>query len=66
MEVFYEEGKRGEEGEGLEKRREFLLILVNTFSLYGLNSSILLQSLCSIFIEDGMLYAFLRYTFAVI
>lgn len=40
MEVFYEEGKRGEEGEGLEK--EFLLILVNTFSLNGLNSSILL------------------------
>lgn len=38
MEVFYEEGKRGEKGEGLE---EFLLILVHTFSLYGLNSSIL-------------------------
>lgn len=56
MEVFYEERKRGEEGEGLEKRREFLLILVNTFSLYGLNSSILLQSLCSIFIEDGKIF----------
>lgn len=56
MEVFYEERKRVEEGEGLEKRREFLLILVNTFSLYGLNSSILLQSLCSIFIEDGKIF----------
>lgn len=43
MEVFYEEGKTGEEGEGLEK--ELLLILVNTIILYGLNSSILLIKL---------------------